>query len=333
MAKTKTSKKSGGRKPAKYTFANPTRSMRATMGGEGRAAVAADHLQTVALANPFSDAAIGQKIPDSDSSKSVVLNYKYQAELTSNVSGELAVFIRPGFVSTVRTGATFGASNIATWNGYTSPPDSSAIQAAFDKYRVVSFGVRLYAVNAPTTQSGWVRCITLASDPTGGSFSYAGGFHEAVEVHSAHDCDIHWISKPIGNQYLDYEDMNTQALWDGVLFKGSGLAASTTCFAYEIYLNVECQVNIGSVTNALATPAADHKPHVLSAAGQVHKTRQNFHNGSTSSLSSKLWGMAKTALVDIASSAIPYFGGTVKSLFGPQQRRLGNIGGSILEVD
>jgi len=325
-----------GRQPAKYTFSEPTRNMRASTGdGIKRAKKAVDTVH--GLANPFSDSARGSKLPDADSSRSVAVTIRDSfnfSNITAANSTTNAICLNPSLAEAWNSPTAIGGTNI-TFGTMQPINDYTAVAAAFGKYRIVSWGVRIYSIQAPTEQSGNMKFMTLPFAIEAGTFAYGGSFFEEVNFTGVANGDVHWISKPIGNQYLDYVDIDSTHSWNSLVVYIDGCPEDTVnVFRAEVFYNLECQVKLSSVSASLATKADDHNPTLLAAASNVHNRRDHIHKGSTSSLGTKLWGLAKNCLADLASSAVPYVGGAIGNILrGPRRGypRLGNV--EAIEVD
>jgi hypothetical protein len=148
--------------------------------------------------------------------------------------------------------------------------DYTALAGQFEKYRIVSWGVKVYSTLAPTNQSGFFTVMTNPLFADG--MDAASCFYEEVRTFPVTESSVQWISKPVGNSYLDYASIASAGSWDECCVFASGLPASTSgCIQLEVYFNLECQVQLGAITSTIATPAADSKPHLLAAMGHVAK--------------------------------------------------------------
>lgn len=244
----------------------PTQNQRGSL---GYAYSQSDIDHVCALSDPFCPEARGAKIPDSDSSKSFAVQLRDVAGLVPDANGRAAMYIGPGLNSKIRSHATMNATQVSTWTGASSIADYTALSTAGEAYRIVSWGVRIYSQLAPTDQSGQFRVITTPEEPIT-PFLYNTSFFEEIKVYPTTEDSVHWTSKPIGTAHKEYIPMADAASWDWVVIIADGLPVTTaSAFTVEIVFNLEVQPNFGSITGALSTPASPHKPHVLSAAGEV----------------------------------------------------------------
>lgn len=229
---------------------------------------------TVGLSDPFSEEARGTKIPDDNSSKSFTVQVRAITSMASDASGLGALRIRPSLSETFKPGATFSGSSVDTWGGSVNVGDYLAVSSAADKFRIVSWGVRVYSQLAPTEQKGSVRYITTPETTSSAAFDYGTSFFEEKKIYPVSEDAVHWTSKPVGNVWKEYISMSEAHSWDYLTLVGTGMQASEAdAITVEIVFNLECQPNLGSISGALSNEAAPHKPHVLAAAGEVLKNQ------------------------------------------------------------
>jgi hypothetical protein len=233
------------------------------------------------LSDPFCDHARGVKIPDEDSSKSFTVQIRDNAAIGSDANGRGAIRIAPSLQYTYKYGNVITAGEVTTWDaadyGVTDYP---ALDAGVKSFRIVSWGVRIYSQLPPTNQSGSFRMITTPnSSSSAGAFTYDSSFFEEIKVFPTSEDTVHWVSKPIGVTWKEYDSVSTTGLpWDYLTIVADGLPANNpACLTVELVFNLECQPHISSITGALSNDAAEHKPHVLAAAGEVLKK----HGGAT----------------------------------------------------
>jgi hypothetical protein len=291
-------------------------------GGYGSSVV--EHFEaTHGLINPFSASAVGMKVPDDDSSRSVAVTLRDRGLITTSGNGDRAVAFLPSF-DDARLASSSITSGVATFNAtYDSAADTTAIQDAFDTYRLVSWGVRLIDIEPALNASGTLRLITVPAAPdVDTTFGYESGLFEEVEDFALAQADVTWVSKPIGVTWKEYFNTVGSILpWNTLVVVVDGAVASTNVIRFEVVYHLECQVKLGSVSGALATPAADHQPVQLVAAD--HARNRVKHTAKTPSLMASLFDAAKGAV----SSAIqayggPLLGGLVQRLVGRRPRPL-----------
>jgi hypothetical protein len=240
-------------------------------------------------------------------------------EIVTDAQGDAAFTVQPSLNSVFASATTVTGTTVTTWSGTSNMKDFTAFNASADQYRIVSMGVRIYSVLAPTDQSGYCRVMTAPeSFPNGTNLD--GGLWDAVETYPVSELDCHVVMKPQGNEWKQYVGATAPASYNYLAAIVKGAAASKTAFIVEIVIHTEFLVNIGNITASIATPGAPSNPQALAAASRVHASHKGIHNTSTPSLGSTLLGFTKNALLDVAASAIPFIGNSVANLFRPKQR-------------
>jgi hypothetical protein len=266
----------------------------------------------------------------------------------SDANGRIAIQVRPQpcNVNTVQLGATITATQVTSWTAAGAPVDPSAAEMllAAQTYRFVSWGVRCYPLLAPTNQSGSIKFMSVSDGAAAAPFLYNGGAFEVVSMYAVANSDVHWVSKPIGNEWKNYTTLGSEgASFETLVIVIEGLPAATAgAFEVEIICNLELQPKPNSIVASLATAALGSSTTVLKAAAQLQSHGNvGTHNGSTASFSSKIFKLSRDALAFTARTAIPFlgnmagdyiqsrvFGGTP---FRGSRKMLGNV--PIEEVD
>lgn len=317
----KRTKNRRGRQNAKLTYPSNSGSGRNSVGGAVVRRAHNDAAYTHALVNPFSSEARGVKCPDDDSSRSVAFQLKWRSVFTVDGTGRGAAAYNPSLSSMRNSAATLNATSVLTWNGAARSGDFTAIDTAFNSYRIVSWGIRIIPLMAPTSQQGRIRVITMSERPSiTFPFNTDGGFFEEVEDYAVANSDIHWVAKPVGNAYKQYVNVSSgEASWEYAVVDVHGAVANGE-FAIEVVYNVEAQVKLDSISGSIATPAADHSPRVLSAADHARNRSKNTH-ADRPSLLGALWGAAKNGLVAAAHTyGTPLVGMAARALLGRPYR-------------
>lgn len=294
-------------KPVRYRYPVPTKSQKNALAADS---VSKDHDHVVALSNPFSPQAVGAKIPDENSTKSVAVTVHDTFYMATSATGYADARVVPNIgYGTVRHAATSGSAGVVTWAAEVDLTDAATYRDAFDSYRIVGWGIRVYNTLAPTQQSGVIRIITCPEDPAtgGGAYITNGGLHEAISVYPASSEAIHWISKAHGTEWRDYRKFTGSELpWDAVHIRyEGGPASATNAIAVEMVFHLECQVELGTISATMASPAADHKPHVLAAASKTLAKHGGTHVGH--SFGGLISRFAKSALSGVVNHFLPGF--------------------------
>lgn len=269
------------------------------------------------MVNPFSDQAKGARIPDDDSAFSTSFQLRTTVHLTTLTGNTAAITIQANPSALYRQVATFTGTVINTWGALAPATDYTAFTTQFSKYRVVSMGARFYSTAAPLNQSGQYRAVVTGA-LTGNGVDINGGLWSAVANDAVNGLDLHWVSKPSGVDWKQYKLNNATHDYDSltVLFTGLPDAATVPqAIACEIIMNVEVITENNSVVSAMTKPGAKPDRMALDAAAHVHSRHKGVH-ASKPSMFSQLANMAKGALLDVASSAMPVAGNALKRMLG-----------------
>lgn len=320
MARNKSKKKQKSSKRVDYNYAVPG-NIRNTVGSVSATTLAN---QVEGLTNPWSEHARGSKVPDDDAAASVPFTISYPKTFTTNAAGYGVTFVSPELDSVFESASAIvgGTQTVTTFAAGVPVANLADYQAAFHRYRFVSWGVRVYSTLAPTDQQGSYKIITMPENPVNG-WSWAGGLFEDTVSLPLSEKNIHWISKPIGVNYKEYSTLTDSLFWTRCVVIVEGAPASVDAYTIELVMHCEGQINIGSVVSTMATPAADSNPAAVAA---VAKTRA--HHGKTHhkpGFMGVIRGFALNALRDSAAAMIPFVGPTVSRYLGNQsQLTLGN---------
>jgi len=319
ITRKKGSRGAKGVKPTSYTYAVPTQRQRSTLGGPSGGA----YESVCAMTNPFCPQAKGSKIPDDDSANSIAYSVRNLFTVGTNAAGEAAVNIQARLDETFRVATAFAATVPSTYGAWSTVQEYTALNNAFSNVRVVSMGIRFYSTLAPTEQAGAIRFITTSEPPAAG-VTLLGGLFDGVDTFPVAGANICWIARPQGTTWKEYHPLNTHLDYNSLAIMVYGAKASMpNAFTCEIVYNLECTVDVGTITAAMSTAGAAHSPIAMSAASRTHAKHNGIHEGP--SLMSKLAGFAKSALVDVASQFLP---GAMSYVFGPRKRPM-----SIMDVD
>lgn len=311
--------KKAGRKSRtalRETFGVPTPNMRSMI--KTGLDMGNHHKQVCALTNPFCDEARGSRIPDDDSSSSQAVTIKGYFAFNSDAAGLACFSVKPNPSAVFRVATAIAGSTITTFGGWSAFGDYAAIAASLDKYRVVSFGVRIYSTLAPSDQSGLIKAIVTPVEMTNGS-SVAGGLFQQVDAAPVANSNVYWVSKPIGTTWKEYNDLTTTCSATQLTVYLSGCKVSTTVGHCEIIMHLEATADFGSVMAGTATPGVAHNPTALTAASTVHRRSPDVSH--EPNFLSTLGSLAKSAVLDVASAVMPGLSGKMASLMLGGSRR------------
>jgi hypothetical protein len=239
--------------------------------------------------------------------------------MTSNANGDGAICLSPQALRYNGRSLVIDASGVVTSTVDIQNPDYAAYVDNCQRYRIVSWGVRVYNILPGLTSQGTVRLITTNSI-AGVGLDTTSNLFEEIQLEPVTGLDAYWTSSPTGTTWKEYIYDVDFASWTYLIVKLSGVPVSTACAQVEIIYNVEMVPQFGQIGATLATPAASANPSHLAAAGQVHAKKKHSHR-SRPSLFSQISSFAKDALLDVASSYIPVIGQSMRRAIMPAPRR------------
>jgi hypothetical protein len=278
--------------------------------------VATDATQCVGLINPFSSSAEGMKIPDDDSTPSFTAQVRTIHTLTTDANGNAAMFARARPLDYPGIGLTLDAARVVTVRTNIPNPDSVAYLTHAEKYRVVSWGIRVYSVESVFAAKGTVRVTTMTDEVVVGNDTSSLLF-EDIYFSALSQSDIYWTSKPTGNTWKEYVSPTVEAPWTQVMVSVEAGNASTDVLLVDFIYNLEVVPKFGSITASLASPAADHNPRVITAAANANNKKRHTHEKRETMFAS-LANLARNALVEVAGSVIPYVGRSITNAILPR---------------
>jgi hypothetical protein len=292
-------------------------------------AVVSQHL------NPFDDAAKDVKIPDSNTANTFTYQVRERRTLSVNTAGAAYAEIYPSLNSIYN--ATVGNSNInpaadgtlaADQGNWENITNYTNVIAAIDRYRVVSFGVRITNAQPALSAQGQVilreidqrMSLNSVSGTAPGVFGYTT-VTEVVPVFTGMD----YVSLPSHYGEAQYEFVPADTAWttlDADIASQPGFKALSISVAggptgtaqnpvlfVEIVMNVECIPVTNSLQARLATRPADHNIHHLQAVNNARNSLPLVHK--TTSLWGKIKTFAANALMDVGTRFLGKTGGQI----------------------
>lgn len=312
-------KRRSGTVPARLRYGNPNPNPRGSLAVSSKVASSVERI--CALSNPFCASAKGARIPDDDAAPSMGVQIVQRYHFGTDANGKAAFQLRPGLTACTGTAATITGDTVTTWAALSSLNDYSNLIASFGQYRIVSLGVRCYTTLAPTNQSGSVRFVTSGDNLSDGVDMETSFWNETHAAPVA-GLDHRWIAKPQGSEWKNYIALGSHADYTRFALYVSGAPASTTdAFICELYFNLEVTPKLDTVTAGAAKPGEQSDPAALQASSIVHSKHRGHHK--PEGFFSKMMGLAKSALIDVASSAMPVAGSALKRmLISPRRQPL-----------
>jgi hypothetical protein len=234
------------------------------------------HEYISASIDPFHPGSKNVKLHDGNNANTLPLQLRTTRTINQNSAGMMAVSVRPLIHETVKAVNNADPAYLPT-TGITSASagfllfdmaDYATVTNHIERYRVVSWGVRMYTVGPSLDVSGEVK-IHMTSETLLQVSTNLEAYQEethVVPIQPGMDVTI----VPPNNaeeqeRFIPFDLTPTQLEPDNALeyshrvvnFLISGLPTGTT-IKYEIIMNLECLVSLSSITRRLATPAAPH---------------------------------------------------------------------------
>lgn len=233
--------------------------------------------------NPLSEAAIGIKVPDSNSAPSFTVRTISKADIycdgTNRYQGE-AIYPHAyqGQINYTTPAAATGAWTSGTLSSDAEYGSFTAAQG----YRLVSWGVRIYCTCPYQSADGYLIIATKRGyaesiDNTNTNNPSAWLKYETVAIK---DLDHVWVSEQrdstLAMKYVVTSTASTVDIgWTGLCLQivpaaGIGALAVTGCsFSIEVVRNYEMTPTVGNIAASMTTPAAEENSKVLSVANRV----------------------------------------------------------------
>lgn len=284
------------------------------------------------LTDPFCPHAAGARLPDTNSTKTIGLAIRHKQIVSVDANGKAALLVRASLTNCFTAHTTITGTAVTTWATATGVTDETAYTDNLHDYRVVSFGVRCFPVQAPTAQQGAVRMITVSDNAPANGYDAGGNLHEAVNDFPLAAPELLWASKPHGNRAAEFNTTSSSATaWDSLVIfvDGATQSAGTDVLAVELYLNIEATPNLGVIGAGLTTPSPASKPALLHARDKVMQDTGGAWMSSVWDFGKRVMSSAATSLANVAVDMIPGFvGGALRG-----GRRVGRLANGPIEVD
>lgn len=282
---------------------------------------------------PFSQEALGCKVPDSNSAKTYTYRSLTRTVMYSDGSNRYWGFTFSPTSKEEVSNWTTPSTATGAWSGE-SKIDSAAqtvLAASSGGQRLVSWGVRLFCTAPYDKCDGSVVLATTrgnAGTPTNAQVLNPSGWM-SYELIALRDLDHFWTSQraddTLSTSFVVPTVGNTDTSTGGwttlvVLYVPSSFPSVTTltagpAFGIEIVKNWEIVPLVNSITEGIATPSAVHDPRIHSVVNRVHQTVGDIHPSETrertflQALGDGVKGLAQ----DAVGWALPHLG---QALFG-----------------
>jgi len=258
--------------------------------------------------DPFCVHSVGAKRFDADNARTVAWQARSYTTVTTNANGAACLEVNANIASTYRAAATRSGTppQWNVWDAYASVDGYTDLDTNFAKYRVVSMGVRVFAITSPLASQGVV--MGIASDRVSNIDAASSSYIEYVRI-PLYGTDLHWVAK---NQNENDNYKATDAALDNAhthfFVCVDGGPASTAVLGVEITLNLELQAEtLNAISNRLATAAYPHNTQIEMAVSNVYASTKSLANTTTEKFSAYLRNAALKQLRRIGSSTARAF--------------------------
>lgn len=277
-------------------------------------------MEVCAVTNPFCAEAKGARWPDNSYTKSVGLSFESSAVLSTDANGNLASLFLIGeaplvATGTVSTGLPVSYTTTETFTGI-------AIPNAVTRWRVTSWGVRIYCVGTRMNTQGRLR-LRLFSPMTGASLNlvtmstiYSDAMLD-MPLSRLIEKDVFVVPMPLGEVARLFDDDSAKFRdgdladwvnpgWQVLQIAVEGGQATTACVGITLYANYEYVFADDSNFQLLATAPPKNSLAVQQANAGVLSTVGNFVEGSAQRLDSFV---QSSAFRWFATAAAGFYGG------------------------
>lgn len=258
----------------------------------------------------------GSVIYDENTVPVLPIHAKRTVSMTSDANGFGAMIVTPSWANNLYYGPTIGAGGDMTAIG-TATAGVNYSSTDYFKYRLVSCGIRVRTICAPTAAAGIIKVLVNGSPVATGGFdlqttqSHAYSYSDAV-----FESDLTVHLKPTGPSSKEFQPIATTFAafpgWTNATVVLIGAPASTSMLNIEVVHNYEA---IAPVEGALHHHSQRPAPHIRGIEDLVDHAR-NLHphvvdNTKPSKTASVTGGIHKigadleVAAVDAVKSAAP----------------------------
>jgi hypothetical protein len=295
------------------------------------------------ITDPFCNGAIGSKLPDSTTSKTLSWDAEMWLNLNTNADGHSAIIFG--------TDPSAAYAYSATWNGTTNEmltssaafplPGWSDFSTASPNWRVVSFGVEAYSTLSAMDNAGYLGVAVVPAEaeyiPVGMNLDSASNFANNVRV-PMRNGELTAVSHHDAVEQKKFKDSGhtlAQAMFTGgaeaIVVYASGTAVSAPVAQVKVTYHYELIFPKTGIFNSLATPAALEDSKALAGNGYVSKVVEQVIQGGKAEVEKRTMAAAsifgRMLVQGAAGAAGAYFGGPTGAIAGAQ------MAGMIMDVD
>lgn len=232
----------------------------------------------IAQINPFAKER-GAKLHDRNSALSAAYRSRTLYSWTPTSAGKGLIYVLGRLNSCYYPAPTFTTNSWPTTAAGTAAnvSDYTSLNTAFDKARIVNWGVRVRCTTAALDASGYITFFTYGATANPAAFNPASELPARRDEYAitAGSC-YEWWSKPLDNQAEEYALTGALTLsdpWETLIVTVDTSSANT--FRVEIIFNLEAIPATGSITEKLSTEAAPDQPDFRARIADVRRSVDN----------------------------------------------------------
>jgi hypothetical protein len=220
--------------------------------------------------DPFCPAAIGAKLYDENTAKSLTYQSRDVQTFSSNGQGQSMVYFTCAPVR-ASSSATIVANVTTAWGAWTTNTFFGGISSACGKWRVVSWGIHIISIAPYNTASGSYVISEVTEDMTAnvGQNVAATNYGGDSVIAMIPGNEFYLVGKPLGSNATTYtQGVGTNVLnaYTGFVIVVNGMPINTPTYTAELIVNYEwIPTAVSSGYNNIATRSAPSVPAVMDA--------------------------------------------------------------------
>lgn len=247
--------------------------------------------------NPFCAEALGAKIYDLSSAKTLTSCVRKIFDITTDTDGRAFYMFLGNLVITGTKGTIDPAGDtILSFTGLGAVPMYAEYLANAKRYRVVSFGCRFVPTIAALENSGAVIATEVDFSPATGTQYNSVNLSPVNIVRSLPGDPLFWISRPTDMEYTAFEtiDASVGNQRTALALAITGGQSNSTVGIVEYVMNIELVPTSNSIGGLFPTSASPAVPAIMNTASNVMRDMKPLHSGTQESLTQSIMEEVKT---------------------------------------
>lgn len=296
------------------------------------------------ITDPFCPGAIGSKLPDATTSKTLAWDAELWLNINTNADGHGCVVLGTDPAAAYAFGSTWvGTTNeILTISPTFALPGWSDFSTAQPNWRIVSFGVEAYSTLSAMDNSGYLGAAVIPAEEEfiplpGVNLDSASNFAQntRISMKDGHLSVVSHHDSIVQKKFKDSGNTLAQAMFTGgseaIIIYASGTANTVPVAQLRVVYHYELIFPKTGIFNSLATPAAGQDSAALAGNNYVSKVVDQVIQGGKAEVEKRTMAAAsifgRMLVQGAAGAAGAYFGGPPGAIAGAQ------MAGMIMDVD